>query len=230
MKNSNKILLTLALVFASVFANAQDSETRDLDKFYEIKVAEGIELVARKGSENKIELEVSYVDLEDVLTEVRGGSLHVHMKRGNYRRKRVRAILTYTEELEEIKVSTAAEVTFEDKLTSKSLEISASTSGYVDIRSATVDRLKLSVSTSGKIDIEGSANEVTAKASTGGTVYAYGMNAKEVTARANTGADVRVSAEEFLTANAGTGGSVKYKGKPKMDVSTNTGGSVRRSN
>ncbi len=230
MKNSNKILLTLALVFVSVFANAQDQETRDLDKFYEISVAEGIELIARKGSENKIELEVDYVDLEDVLTEVRGGSLRVHMDRGNYRRKRVRAVLTYTEELEEIKVSTGAEAVFEDKITTRSLEVITSTSGYAEIKSIDVERLEMKASTSGRIDVEGSTDDLKAGASTGGTIYAYDVEAKEVWAKANTGADVRVNAEDFLTASAGTGGSVKYRGRPRTDVSTNTGGSVRRAN
>lgn len=230
MKNSNKILMTLAMVFASVFAYAQDQETRDLDKFYEISVSEGIELIARKGSENKIELEVDYVDIDRVLTEVRGGSLRVHMDRGNYRRKRVKAILTYTEELEEIKVSTGAEAIFEDKITAKSLEVTTSTSGYVEIKSIAVDRLEMRATTSGRIDIEGTAEDLKAGASTGGTIYAYDVDAKDVRARANTGADVRVNAEDFLTASAGTGGSVKYKGRPRTDVSTNTGGSVRRSN
>lgn len=230
MKNSNKILLTLAMVFASLFVYAQDQETRDLDKFTQISVAEGIELIARKGSENKIELEVDYVDIDRVLTEVRGGSLHVHMERGNYRKKRVKAILTYTEDLEEIKVSTGAEAIFEDKITGSSLEINTSTSGYAEIKSIDVERLEMRATTSGRIDIEGTADELKAGASTGGTVYAYDVKAKDVRARANTGADVRVSAEDFLTASAGTGGSVKYKGRPRTDVSTNTGGSVRRSN
>lgn len=230
MKNSNKILFTLALVFASVFVYAQDKETRSLDKFVEIRVSEGIELIAKKGSENKIELEVDYVDIDRVVTEVRGGSLSVHMERGNYRRKRVKAILTYTEELEEIKVSTAAEAIFEDKIKSQSLQVSTSTSGFVDIQSIEVERLDLRATTSGRIDIEGTADDVKAGASTGGTIYAYDVEARDVRARANTGADIRVNAEDFLTASAGTGGSVKYKGRPRTDVSTNTGGSVRRSN
>lgn len=230
MKNSNKILFTLAMVFASVFVYAQDQETRDLDKFYQISVAEGIELIARKGSENKIELEVDFVDIDRVLTEVRGGSLRVHMERGNYRRKRVKAILTYTEDLEEIKVSTGAEAIFEDKITGQSLEINTSTSGYAEIKSIDVERLEMRATTSGRIDIEGTADDLKAGASTGGTIYAYDVEAKDVRARANTGADVRVSVEDFLTASASTGGSVKYKGRPRTDVSTNTGGSVRSSN
>lgn len=230
MKNSNRLLLTLSFALVSIFALAQDKETRDIEKFYEIRVSEGIELVAKKGAENKIELEVDYVDIDRVLTEVRGGSLHVHMDRGNYRRKLVRAVLTYTETLEEIKVSTAAEAVFEDKLEGRSLEITTSTSGYVDIKSVAVDRLDLGATTSGRIDIQGTAEDLQASASTGGTIYAYEVEAKDVRARANTGADVRITAEDFLSARAGTGGSVKYKGRPRADVSTNTGGSVRRSN
>ena len=33
--------------------------------------------------ENKIEIEVDYIELDDVITEVRGGRLHIHLERGS---------------------------------------------------------------------------------------------------------------------------------------------------
>jgi len=229
MKNSKITSLIVALMFISTLAIAQDKETRDLSNFEELRVSEGIKLVAQKGTENKIEIEVDYVDLEDVITEVRGGKLHVHMDRGRYRRKRVLATLTYTGDLRDVTANTAAEITFKDKLTGRSLDISTSTSGFVEV-DVDVERLDLSASTSGRIDIKGKTEDIRAGASTGGTIYAYDVEALEGSAKANTGADVRLSIEDYLHASAGTGGSVRYKGRPKTDVRTNTGGSVRRTN
>lgn len=229
MKNSKTTSLIFALLLVSTIAFAQDRETRELEAFNEIRVSEGIELVAQKGTENKIELDVDYVDLRDVITEVRGGQLRVHMDHGRYRRKRVKAVLTYTDELREITVNTGAEAIFKNPIKTRSLDINTSTSGYVEAE-IEVDRLEMSATTSGRIELKGSAEDIRAGASTGGTIYAYDVEAMEVSARANTGADVRVSAEDYLQASAGTGGSVKYHGRPKTDVRTNTGGSVRRTN
>ncbi len=208
-------------------AYAQDSETRDLRNFDELRVSEGIKLTAQKGSENKIEIEVDYIDLDEVVTEVRGGKLVVRLVRGRYRRKYIKATLTYTDDLREITANTAAEIIIKDKVTTRSLDINTSTSGLVEIE-VEVDNLELSASTSGRIDIKGKTEDIRAGASTGGTIYAYEVEALEGSAKANTGADIRISVEDYLQASAGTGGSVRYKGSPKTDVRTNTGGSVRR--
>ena len=229
MKNSKITTTLIALLLVCTQAFAQDEETRDLRAFSEIRVSEGIELIAEKGSENKIEIQVDFIDLDDVVTEVQGDRLHVHLERGRYKRKRIKAFLTYTDEIEETNVNTAAEVIFKDIIKTRSLEIKASTSGFVELI-VEVERLTVSASTSGRVDARGETDEISASASTGGTIYAYDVEALEGRAKANTGADVRMSVEDYLQASAGTGGTVKYKGRPRTDVRTNTGGSVRRTN
>ena len=227
-QNSKITSFIIALMFISGMACAQDQETRDLRSFDGLRVSESIRLEAKKGSENKIEIEVDYIDLDDVVTEVSGGTLHVHLKRGRYRRKYIRATLTYTEDLRDIAVNTAAEVVIKDKVTGKSLDIKTSTSGEIELE-VDVDRLDLSASTSGRIDISGQTEEIKASASTGAMIYAFDVEAMEGAAKANTGADVRIRVEDFLKASAGTGGSIRYKGKPRTDTRSNTGGSVRSS-
>ena len=212
---------------AVISLSAQETEKRELSRFDEISVAQGIDLVAEKGTTNSIDLEVSRIDLEDVITEVRGGKLYVKLSRGNHRSNRVRATLTYTEELRDIEVSTGAEAEFRTKIKVDDLEVTTSTSGYVrlSVEAKTVD---LGATTSGRINIDGKATEIDASASTGGSIDAFDLVANDAYARANTGADIRLTAEERLRASAGTGGSVRYMGKPRTDVRTNTGGSVRR--
>lgn len=231
MKNIFKTQITIILLFISSIAFAQDSETRDLDKFSELKVSEGIEVIAKKGNENSVEIEVSRIDIGRIMTEVRGDRLSIYVKRNSWsnrnRSGKIRVNLTYTEEMEEIVVNTSAEVVFEDMIKSKRLTIKASTSAVVEVK-VQVTTLDMSSTTSGRIDIRGDADEVEATASTGATIYAYDVEAIEVYAKANTGAEVRVNAQDRLRASANTGGVVSYRGKPKTDVRSNTGGSVRR--
>lgn len=227
MKNSNQLITFMVVMLCSVTAFAQDVEVRKLKRFSEIQVSEGIELIAKKGDENSVEITASRIDLEDIYTDQRGDAIKLHRRDGRYRGASIKMVLTYTDELEHIKVNTSAEAVFEDLIKSDRMKVSTTTSGYVELK---VDArvLDISATTSGTIEINGDAEEIDATASTGGMIYAYDLNADDVYARANTGADVRVSANERLKGSANTGGSIKYKGSPRADIRTNTGGSVRR--
>ena len=222
-----KYLFTFFCLVAALSLSAQDTETRSLRSFDEISVAQGIDLIAEKGSENSISLEVSRIDLEDVITEVRGDKLYVKLSRGNHRSNRVRAKLTYTDEIEEIHVSTGAEADFRSEIKVTDLKVTTSTSGTVYLKT-TAKSVDLGATTSGRIRIQGTTEEIEVSASTGGSIDAMDLTANDAYARANTGGDIRLNAEERLRASAGTGGSVRYSGKPRTDVRTNTGGSVRR--
>ncbi len=231
MKNIFKTQITIILLVFGSVAFAQNSESRDLDRFSELKVTEGIIVTAVKGTENSVEIETSRIDVDRVMTEVRGDRLSIYVRRNSWssrnRNGRIRVTLTYTEEMEKIVVSTSAEISFEDMIKTRRLAITTSTSGVVDAK-IQVTSLDLNATTSGRIDLTGNSDEVEAKASTGGTIYAYDVEAIEVYAKANTGADVRVNAQDTLRASANTGGTVSYKGRPKTDVRSNTGGTIRR--
>ncbi|WP_170827508.1 head GIN domain-containing protein [Roseivirga sp. 4D4] len=231
MKNTIKTQITIILLFITSIAFAQETDTRSLDSFTELKVSEGIQVIAKKGNENSVDIEVSRMDIDRVRTEVRGDRLSIFVSRNSWSRRnrngRIRVTLTYTEEIEEIVANTSAEISFEDMIETRRLSVTTSTSGVVDAK-IKVTSLDLSATTSGRIDMTGDADEVEATASTGGTIYAYDVEAIEVYAKANTGADVRVNAQERLRASANTGGTVSYRGRPKADVRSNTGGSIRR--
>lgn len=222
-----KYLLSISLFFFSLNLWAHQNETRDLKDFSEISVSQGIELIAQKGNSNRIELEVSRIDLEDVITEVRGNRLYIKLSRGRHRNNRVQARLSYQGELVEILVSTAARATFRDKVKSRDLRLSSSTSGTLELQ-VEVSNIDMEVTTSGKIMIEGSSNEIEASATTGAVIEAQDLEGAKAYAKANTGAVIKLKVSDQLRASAGTGGSIRYSGKPRTDIRTNTGGSVKR--
>lgn len=232
MKKLRKIRITMGMLLLAVFVYAQDNESRDISNFTEISVAEGIEVIAEKGNENTVEIVTRRIDLDRVITEVRGGKLNIHIDNKWYRRtprNDVKIKLTYTDELERIKVNTGAELFVKGEVKGKRLNIDTSTSGMVELKVA-VEFLNMSASTSGRIEVEGMSDEVEAGASTGGIIYAYDVTSKEVSAKASTGGDIRVNAEDYLRGRASTGGSVYYKGSPKTSMNSSTGGSVRSAN
>jgi len=232
MKELRKLKIALVLLLVAVVAFAQDNETRNIRNFSEIHVSEGITVIAEKGTKNYLEVSSSRIDLDRVITEVRGGKLSIHIESRWYHRTsghNVKIRLIYTDDLDKIKVTTAAELIVKSEIKTRRLDVNTSTSGMVELN-VNVDFLELGASTSGRIEIKGTAEEIEAGASTGASIYAYDVVSKDVYAKASTGADVRVNAEDYLRGSANTGGSVYYKGRPKTDMSTNTGGSVKSTN
>jgi hypothetical protein len=101
------ILFLFVLTACSVFAQ---SETRQIGKFNGIRVSEAIDLYLKKGDKESVKIEVEGVNLDDVVTDVVGGYLRVHMRHGNYSGKRiVRAYVTYTA-IDRIQASSASSV------------------------------------------------------------------------------------------------------------------------
>jgi hypothetical protein len=228
MKYSNRITLVfslLALFNLSLFA--QHTETRSLNSFTEIEVAQGIELVAKKGTENKVTIEARGIDTEDVYTDFRGSTLKLRLRQQLFKSPTVRVELTYTEELEGVKVSSSAQALFRDVIKTRRLELGVSTSGILEAE-IEVELLDLSATTSGEIELSGKAKEIEVSATTGGDIDAMNVETDDVYAKANTGAIIRVTANERLKGSANTGGDVRYRGNPKTDIRTSTGGSIRK--
>ena len=229
MGNHMKNSLVLICLLISPILFGQEKDERRLDEFREVKVSEGIELYIKKGSGFSIEIEAWDIDVEKVLTEIRRDELHVHMRTNTNRRKKVKAYLTYQGDLEGITANTGAEAILEDEIKNNELELTANTSGQIEVK-VDVNYLDLGATTSGRIDVSGKTGDIEASASTGGTIYAYDVEAKEGSVRSNTGAEIRVNVSDYLQARANTGGSIRYKGNPKVSSSTNTGGSIRKAN
>src|SRR5688500_9371850 len=89
----------LILVFFSISAAvAQETETRELDAFSGVKVAEGIAVFLKKGDKERVKIEVTGTDPSNVITEVSGSYLKIHMKDGGrYRSVDAKVYVTYVQ-------------------------------------------------------------------------------------------------------------------------------------
>src|SRR5690349_20866760 len=105
VKKLMKKFLFIAFLFASAAVSAQETQTRSIGSFSGINVAEGIDVYLKKGDKESAKVEVTNVPLSDVLTEVSGSYLKVHMKDGHYRGKySVKVYVTYVK-LEKLSAS-----------------------------------------------------------------------------------------------------------------------------
>jgi hypothetical protein len=193
-------------------------------------VAEGIDVYLKKGDKESAKVEVTNVPLGDVLTEVSGSYLKVHMKDGHYRGKySVKVYVTYVK-LEKLSASSGGNIFSEEVIKSNSLDIHASSAGTIEI-GAEADRIEVSASSAGQVEIQGKAGSLNADVSSGGQIDAYDLEAKKVSAEASSGGSAKVNVIDDIMANASSGGTVRYRGDPsKSMTNSSSGGSVKKSN
>lgn len=209
--------------------SAQESEVRQVSSFTGVHVREGIDVYLKKGNSQEIRVEASGTSVSNVVTEVTGSSLRIHMKEGGYRNRTIRVYVNY-DNLDRITSNTGSSVFVEGTVTSSEIELTASSAGSIEI-SIDADKVAVDVSGAGEVTLGGKAKEISVDASTAGDVDAYGLEVEVVNAQASTGGSAKVNVTRELSAQASTGGDIRYHGNPmKVNTHSATGGSVKKSN
>lgn len=224
------IYLFASILFGS-FSFAQQKETRSLASFSEISVSEAIEVELIRGNKEEAVVEVDGTDLEDIVTEVRGDRLEIEMRdreRYTYRNVDVKVYLTYRE-IEEIDVSSAADVYSKDILSTDELDIEVSSAGDVDLE-IDVEVLDVKVSSAGDVELSGKAKRQFVKVSSSGDYDAYDLVSEDADVDASSSGDAMIYVSGTLEADASSAGKVYYKGDPeRVYADSSSGGKVRKS-
>lgn len=216
-------LFSVTLVFA------QQSETRNVGSFKGVKASAGIDVYLKKGDRESVRVEVSGTDLKNVVTEVSGDYLKIHMAEGRYSRSRtVKVYVTYVE-VSKLSASSAASIYGESTIRTRSMSISASSAGSVEI-SVETERLEVGVSSAAEVELTGKAKVADFEASSAGQIDAYDLEAEEVTAGASTAGSIKINVTQKIDARASSGADIRYRGNPmKTNTNSSSGGSVRKS-
>lgn len=242
-----KKLALSTIILVAIGAFGQSKETRSLSSFSEVSAHEGIDVVLRKGSKEEARIEAENIDMDEVLTEVSGDRLKIHLEGNNHKNVDVKVWVTYRS-LRAVSASSAADLTAEGQITASGdfridvssagdielsvkadeLDIHASSAGDCELK-ADVNSVDASVSSAGGIEIEGSASSLDVEVSSSGDFEGYDLPVKEAEVSASSGGSAEVSVSERLDARASSGGSIRYRGNPRMDISTSSGGSIRKS-
>ena len=224
-----KILIIATLVFLVSNLFAQQSEERNVGSFDEIRVSQAITVYLSPGNTESLKVEARGIDLDNVLTEVSGSRLKIHLKNGNYNNSSVKVYVTF-KELSEITASSASGVFSDGLIKGDDLKISASSAADIEV-DVEVSYLEVSASSSGDVEVTGKTNNLDISVSSAGDVDAYDLNAKEVKVRASSAGGAKVNALEKIDARASSGGSIRYKGNPShSQTDSSSKSSVRKSN
>jgi hypothetical protein len=223
------LVLVLALGFFAPLL-AQETATRNVGSFKGVKAAEGIDVYLKKGTKESVRIEANGTSPDNVITEVSGSYLKIHMKDGRFKgRIDIKVYVEYVS-LDKLSVSSAASIFSDGTIKAKNMDISASSAGAMKI-SIEADDVAVSASSAGEIEVRGKAASLSAEASSAGEVDAYDLECGSVNAQASSGGSVHVFVTDALTAQASSGGDVRYRGNPNKSVTnSSSGGSVKKTN
>jgi len=210
-------------------AFSQQSEVRKIGTFRGVKAGEAIDVYLKKGDKEEVKVEVTGTALSNVLTEISGTSLRIHMKDGNYKNRDVKVYVTYVN-LENISASSASNIFSENVITTNKMEVGASSAATIEI-SLDVQSLIVDVSSAGDVTLEGRTKTLKVEASSAGDIDAYNLIAENVIAAAGSAGSIKLTVTKELQAEASSAGSIRYRGSPtKTNTDSSSGGSVKKSN
>lgn len=224
------IFLLYVFLLSNNFLFGQSKENRALESFSKIRSSEAINVYLKKGDKNTAEVQVDGIEINEVITEVKGETLRIHLDSDRYRRgnKEVDVYVTFSEILKELSASSASSIYSEGVLEGDEMDISTSSAGTIELK-LKVNNLVVSTSSAGDIQLEGQTNKIQLSASSAGIVNAYDLEAEHADVRVNSAGSARIYVTKSLKADASSGGSLRYKGNPSSShTNSSSGGSVKK--
>ena len=189
---------------ANIFA--QNQTTRNLSAFDKISISGGFEkVVLSAGSSESVGIEAPGVDPEDVITEIKGSTLNIRMKKGSYNKDhKIRLTVTYRN-LSELSNSGSTDIETTAAIKGDSFEFNSSGSG--DFTGAfDVKDLKINISGSSDMKLSGKADKQAIAISGSGDVNAKALSGSEASVAISGSGDVALHVNgPVRTAVSGSG-------------------------
>ncbi|MCP4355860.1 MAG: DUF2807 domain-containing protein [Proteobacteria bacterium] len=229
MKKINLLLTLLFTVIISANLSAQEKQIREVSGFSIIDVAEGIKVTLTMGDKERVEVIAPADYIDNVVTEVDGDELNIHIKGHNNGNKGRNVEVNVTAiKIKGIDVSSGASVKTTNAIKAEFLSVSVSSGANAKVE-FNAEKASADASSGASCTLRGAANYFKADASSGSHITANDVKAQHVKADVSSGAGIKVHAEKEIKADASSGGSVSYSGSPEMvDVEKSSGGSVRK--
>ena len=232
MRNFAKMSLFVLLTFCfQLAAFAQDTRTEDRQPgaFNAIKCSGSFDLVLEKGNKESIHIEAKNIALEDIITEVKDGTLDIRLKNGSYRNIEVKMTITF-DKINALHSSGSSEIVSNAVIKSDKFDLKLSGSGDVKAK-LDVDLLNLSISGSADADLSGEAKSQEISLSGSGDVDAADLKSETAIIRISGSGDVKVYAQKELDAKVSGSGNVSFKGEPEKQMFKSSGsGSIVKMN
>lgn len=210
MKNILSLSLLLIITFSTI---AQKQNTKELDKFTELKVYDRIIVSLVKSTENKIV--ITGDDKDEVSISNKGGLLKIRMEFDNFLDgKEAKATLYYTEILSLIDVNENAKVVSGEIFKGNYTQIKGQEGGKIDLK-INLEKLFVKSVSGSEITLSGATNEQEVTVNTGGKVFNKELQTKNTKVVVMAGGRADVYATNLMDAKVKAGGYIYIYGNPK---------------
>ena len=226
----NVLTLSFFLLTACLNTSSDDwKKDRSVSNFSGLSVSSGIDVYLTQGNSEKLILDVKGLDEDQVISEVRNGTLRLYVERKGLmgwnwgKNTYVKAYLTFRQ-LKAIQASGGADILGQDRMTFNNLNLEAS--GGADVKLALrADDLNVSASGGADVTVQGSARSLNAEGSGGADLDARKLIVETCNASSSGGSDVYVNATQELRMKASGGSDIYYYGPAKVLAKSESGGS-----
>lgn len=226
------IIAALFIPCMVLLANGENQE-RKLPAFTEISLRIPAKLYLVQGPGQKVDIEASTGDLEEIITEIRDRALVFRFPAGKYLRKRGNhdkiTIHVTIPEISGLSISGSGDIIAENGISALILDLNLSGSGNINLANLTSDRVKTSLAGSGNIILKGEkpASEFTCSVAGSGNIKAAGFEAQEVKVTIAGSGNCSIRSNGNLKVRIAGSGNVYYAGNPNIDTSIAGSGVVR---
>ncbi|MGI9550780.1 MAG: head GIN domain-containing protein [Aurantibacter sp.] len=208
-----KLIVFAVLTLISFKVAAQETTTKEIEKFTEIKAFDQINVVLIKSNENKVVLTGD--DQGDVDIENKKGLLKIKMDFENSMDgEDVEAKVYYTEELTLIDANEGAEITSEGTFKATEARIAVQEGGKVEMK-VDIENLFVKSTSGSEITLTGSATNQEVVANAGGKVFNEKLDTETTKVTVNAGGDAEIKASVLADAKVRAGGTIAIHGNPK---------------
>lgn len=236
-QNYYYLAILLGFCFLPGLGLAQNTETRNLDNFEELRVKGAFYVTLVPSDKNEIELKSERFPLDEIKTEIsKKGILRISRKIDYLRSakylgednvsmpERVRVLVKF-KSLKEIRNAGSGSTRMEEAYSCDELTLRSLGSGSLSLAKLECNALRAHVSGSGKVKVKaGKCTDLEVRVSGSGLSDFKNVKAENNTTRVSGSGDVYVQVEKKLEIKISGSGRVHYKGQPSV-VSSKASGS-----
>ena len=222
-------MLITSLLLIGQLAFGQSRQKRDVSNFNALSVSSAFEVEISVGSTESLEIVAEDQYIDDIITEVRGGTLVIRLRESRDTRRMRESPKAYltVKSLERINASGAVALKTRDILKGRKLDLELSGASVLNIEME-VEELYLEASGACVINLEGEAKEQVVKTS-GATVYrAYDLESENADIRVSGAGSANVYVTGKLDVHASGASSIRYRGGASVSADASGASSIRK--
>lgn len=236
------LILTFALFGLAAISRAEKpirisvsnlhDEERKVSNFTGIGISGPLKVYVKIGNTESLRLEGDQEGIDELITEVKNGSLNIRPKKQNSNNwfgrsnSKITAYIT-VKKLTSLAMAGSGSIEVENTVNAD--EFNAAISGSGSIK-ATINAksLEAAISGSGKLSFSGKAKKSDVAISGSGSFSGSSLSSDDVNAHISGSGNIYINAEKTINAAIGGSGNVNYTGNPTVTKAIGGSGKVRK--